>query len=126
MSDIERRKKTEQVMRDFSNLVNDYNFEVEPFIKEFANKHRTLQQKMFGVFLSLLVHTASDDYYTDARNEDAKRKAKMLLEGYGEMLKQEYLETRVNPESAEAQKEAEEHKQYFLRKPMDYLKTPLI
>ena len=68
----------------FSDAVNSSNFKVDEFVETFTRQHRTLQQSMFGAMLAVVSKVGSDDYRTDARNEQSKSTAKKLLDGYEE------------------------------------------
>lgn len=61
------------------------------FIQAFSNQHRTLQQSAFGLMLKLMEHMASDEYRTDARNEDSKKIAQNLIKGFKIVKKAEYV-----------------------------------
>ena len=64
----------------FSDFVNSSNTEkFEEFVESFTNQHRTLQQSGFGLMLRVMEKIASDEYGTDARNEDSKKSHKTLL-----------------------------------------------
>ena len=65
---IQEKEKSEKVVNDFANLVNNMSFEPEHFIKCFARQHRTLQQKMFSTMMAVMVSMTKDEYGTDGRN----------------------------------------------------------
>ena len=94
MSDEKRDYKREakenavKLVDDFSNLVNG-SPDVEAIVEQFKREHRTLQQSMFRVILTLIVSMTKDDYHTDGRNEQSKDIAKKLILGYAEMVKRE-------------------------------------
>lgn len=75
----------------FSDAVNSSNFKVDEFVEHFTRQHRTLQQSMFGAMLSIVAKVGSDDYRTDGRNEQSKKTAKKLLDGYEEETYKEYI-----------------------------------
>jgi hypothetical protein len=82
---------------------------------------------MFGVILSLIVKMASDEYSTDGRNESSKEMAKMLVAGYAEMYKQDYLDAEPGRRGDKFYEErAEEYKQGILKNPSDYFGVPCI
>lgn len=73
-------KELAEVITDFVNSSNkEKNLE---FIEAFSCQHRTLQQSAFGLMLQTLEHIASDEYRTDARNEDSKKVAQTLMKGF--------------------------------------------
>ena len=84
----EAREKAVKLVDDFSNLVNG-SPDVEAIVEQFKREHRTLQQSMFRVILTLIISMTKDDYHTDGRNEYSKEVAKKLICGYAEMVKQE-------------------------------------
>jgi len=59
-------------------------YKIVEFVETFTRQHRTLQQSMFGAMLAVVSKVGSDDYRTDARNEQSKSTAKKLLDGYEE------------------------------------------
>ena len=61
------------------------------FIEGFCRQHRTLQQSAFGMMLELMEHMTTEDYRTDGRNEDSKKIAKTLIDGFKEAKKKEYI-----------------------------------
>ena len=101
--EIERKAcKNEQEFRDadavmtaLGNYVN-YRKNTQAFIDAFKREHRTLQQSMFGMFLALMEDMATDNYHTDGRNEDSKKMAQTLLEGFKHAKKQEYIKDGVS------------------------------
>jgi hypothetical protein len=89
-----------QLAIEMSNFVNVYGFDKEEFIKSFCRQHRTLQQSMIGLMLATIEHVASDDYRTDARNEQSQKVAKQLLAGYNEEVYKELVAQGTSEESA--------------------------
>lgn len=71
------------------------------FIQAFSNQHRTLQQSAFGLMLKLMEHIASDEYSTDGRNEDSKKTAKDILNGFKIVKKAQYLSEGISEKDAE-------------------------
>lgn len=118
------KEKDVQVIIDFSNAVNNYNFDMKSFIEQFKREHRTLQQSMFRAMLGIIVAMSKDDYHVDGRNEYSKETAILLVQGYAEMKKQEYLKQNGTDEFY--QKRAEELKQHILREPEMFFNLPLI
>ncbi len=47
-----------------------------------SSEHRTLQQSTMKAFLEFIEFAASDDYRTDGRNEETKRMAQRLIDGF--------------------------------------------
>lgn len=87
---MEQNEKIEKLLEDFSDVVNNFNFDQEKFNQEFCRKHRTLQQSMFRAMLGLIGHMSTEEYRTDGRNEQSKTRAKMILEGLaGQIVKKE-------------------------------------
>ena len=77
------------------NYVN-YRKSPKAFIEAFKREHRTLQQSAFRMLLELVEEMASVSYQTDGRNEDSKKMAQTLLEGFKLAKKQEYLNQGVS------------------------------
>jgi len=101
--------------------------ENKKFFEEFCRKHRTLQQSMFRVILSLLVQMTTENYRTDGRNEQSKDIAQKLIRGYADQIKEEYLDESPERRGDEYyEKKAEEYKQSVLENPASYLGVPLI
>ncbi len=101
--------------------------ENQKFFVEFTKKHRTLQQNMFRVILSLLVKMTDDDYRTDGRNEYSKSVAQKLILGYSDQLKEEYLDAEPERRGDEFyERRAEEIKQSCIKNPAMYLGLPSI
>ncbi len=73
-------KELAEAITDFVNSSNKEKH--QEFIESFSHQHRTLQQSAFGMFLKLTEHMASDEYHTDARNEDSKKVAQTLIKGF--------------------------------------------
>ena len=116
-------EKMEQVVEDFSNVVNSFSDYSKPFIKGFTSQHRTLQQSMFGCITKLVGHMASDEYRTDGRNEQSKKVATAMLNGIREMyLQQEvdyYQRSGYSPEEIEVKSKA--FRESFDKNPSNYL-----
>lgn len=68
-----------------TNYVNTFGDKSTEFNSAMGNEHRTLQQSFTKLALKWIEHVASDDYRTDGRNEDSKKTAKLLLEGFGKL-----------------------------------------
>jgi hypothetical protein len=75
---MDKEETMETVIRIFSVAVNSGSFNQDAFNRAFSTQHRTLQQAMFGKILKLIHFMASDDYYTDGRNEHSKKMAQEL------------------------------------------------
>lgn len=90
-------KNTKELVQEVSDYVNTFNDKGNEFCKAMSCEHRTLQQSFTKLCLNWLEHCASDEYRTDARNEQSKRiamelldcfKQKQIKEGFtGETLK---------------------------------------
>lgn len=122
------QEKSESLIRDFSNLVNNFSFDTEFFIESFSREHRTLQQSMFRTIVELICFMASDEYHTDGRNESSKEMAKNFISGYAENQKQKekghYLRSGYSEE--EAEEKAEEYKRQIIAEPKKYLRVPCV
>jgi len=120
-----REKNIEKLIEDFSNVVNSMSFgavENRKFFEEFCRQHRTLQQSMFRVILSLLVQMTTEDYRTDGRNEQSKDIAQKLICGYADQVKEAYLDESPERRGDEYyERKAEEIKQSVLENPTSYL-----
>lgn len=71
-----------ELTNELTNYVNTFTADHDAFIKAFCSEHRTLQQSSFRMMLKLIEHMASDDYRTDARNDQSKVIAKKLIAGF--------------------------------------------
>lgn len=124
----EREEKTRQLVKDFENLVNGQT-DPEIFFDQFKRCHRTLQQKMFGMMVHIIVLIASDDYHTDGRNVHTQKTAQNLIKGYAKQMREvyykEFAESRYYSPERAAQI-ADEEEQGILKNPLDYLSMPLI
>jgi hypothetical protein len=73
-------KELAEALTDFVNSSDKDKY--QEFIAEFSCQHRTLQQSAFGLMLKTVEHVASEDYRTDARNEDSKKVAQTIMKGF--------------------------------------------
>ena len=98
------RLKLEQELKQGRELADalgeyvNYRRSTKGFIEAFKREHRTLQQSAFRMLLELIEEMASDNYHTDGRNESSKE---VLLKGFKEVKKQEYLKEGLSEERAE-------------------------
>jgi hypothetical protein len=86
-----------ELTSEITNYLNTYGDKSVEFNEAMSREHRTLQQNFTRLCLAWIEHCASDDYWTDGRNEASKNTAKAILEGFekvqaekgynGEMLK---------------------------------------
>ena len=120
------QEKDVQVIKDFSNAVNNYNFDTKAFIEQFKREHRTLQQSMFRAMLALILEMSKDEYQVDGRNEYSKKTAQNLVRGYAEEMKQEYLREVCGVGDVYYEKRAEGIKQDILKQPHIYFNIPLV
>ena len=81
----ERTANAVKVMTDF---VNNYGHDPKEFAKMMEREHRTLQQSFTKLCLKWIEHIAQEEYRTDGRNEDSKKTAQKLLQGW-ELLRKE-------------------------------------
>jgi uncharacterized protein (UPF0305 family) len=96
----EELEQGKELVNVLGNYVN-YRKSTQGFIEAFKREHRTLQQSSFRMMLSLIEEMASDNYHTDGRNETSKQVAKMLIEGFKEMKKREFISQGETEEKAE-------------------------
>jgi len=68
-----------------TNHLNSYNDKSEEFNNAMSREHRTLQQNFTKLCLKWLEFVASEDYSTDARNEQSKEVSQTLLNGFREI-----------------------------------------
>lgn len=73
-------KELAEAITDFVNSSNKEKH--QDFIEAFSCQHRTLQQSAFGLMLQTIEHMASENYHTDARNQDSKKVAQTLMKGF--------------------------------------------
>ena len=81
-----------KVVEDFSNAINNfsYNENASAFFKAFSRQHRTLQQSMMRVMLAVIEKCATEDYRTDARNEDTKQVCINLVTAFDKEMSEKY------------------------------------
>jgi hypothetical protein len=94
-------KDADELMSALGLYVN-YRKSSKAFADAFKREHRTLQQSAFRMFLELMEEMATENYHTDGRNEDSKKMAQTLLEGFKLAKKQEYIKDGVSEERAES------------------------
>lgn len=73
-------KELAEAITDFVNSSNKE--KNKEFVEAFSCQHRTLQQSAFGLMLQTIEHMVSENYHTDARNEDSKKVAQTLMKGF--------------------------------------------
>ena len=100
LQEEKQRKEAQDLMDAIGNYVN-YGKSKKAFIEAFKREHRTLQQSAFRMFLELMEEMASENYHTDGRNDDSKKMAQTLLEGFKQAKKQEYINEGVSEKRAE-------------------------
>ena len=93
-------RDAKEVVGALGNYVN-YRRSSKGFAEAFKREHRTLQQSAFKMFLELMEEMATENYHTDGRNEDSKKMAQTLLNGFKLAKKQEYIEQGVSEQRAE-------------------------
>ena len=71
-------------------FVNGNHHRDEEFYKLMSNQHRTLQQNFTRLCLKWLEFVASDEYRTDGRNEDSKKVANEMLDGFLDKVAERY------------------------------------
>jgi hypothetical protein len=77
-------KNTKELVQEFSDYVNTFGDKSQEFCEAMSVEHRTLQQSFTRLCLKWLEHCASDEYRTDGRNEQTKKIAIELLDGFKE------------------------------------------
>jgi len=68
-----------------TNHLNSFNDKSEEFNLAMSREHRTLQQNFTRLCLKWIEFVASEEYLTDARNEQSKEVAQNLLSGFREL-----------------------------------------
>jgi tRNA(Met) C34 N-acetyltransferase TmcA len=82
-------KELAEALTDFVNSTNrEKNKE---FIEAFSNEHRTLQQSVIRLMLQTIEYAASDEYRTDARNQDSKTVAQTVMSGFKLAQTEKYI-----------------------------------
>ena len=91
-----------ELAQKLTDFVNTYSMsdKSKQFIEGFNRQHRTLQQSSMRLILELIENIASDDFHTDARNEQSKKVAKMLLKGFESEYIKELMSQGVSEERA--------------------------
>lgn len=77
-------EKTTELVSSLSSYVNSFNDKGYEFCKAMSTEHRTLQQRFTKLCLQWIEHCASEEYRTDARNEQSKDISKILLDTFRE------------------------------------------
>ena len=78
---IQRKAPAEEareVVRLFSNFVNNMGHDNKPFVEAVMSEHRTLQQQMFETMLACIAAWAKQEYF-DARNEFTVLKCREIM-----------------------------------------------
>ena len=75
-------KQTKELVKEVTDYVNTFNNKGQEFCEAMSCEHRTLQQSFTKLCLNWLEYCASDEYRTDGRNEQSKKIAMELLEGF--------------------------------------------
>ena len=75
-------KQTKELVQEVSDYVNTFNNKGQEFCEAMSCEHRTLQQSFTKLCLQWIEHCASAEYRTDGRNEQSKKIAMELLEGF--------------------------------------------
>jgi hypothetical protein len=109
--ELEQGKELVDVIGNYVN----YQKSTKGFIEAFKREHRTLQQSAFRMMLALMEEMASENYHTDGRNEESKNVAKMLIDGFKEMKKREFIN------QGETQEKAEQYANAYADKPSKFL-----
>lgn len=88
-----------ELANELTHFVNGWNeTKEEEFIESFCREHRTLQQSGVRLLLRLLAKVGSEEYGTDARNEQAHNVAKKMLKGFKKEMETEYISQGTSPE----------------------------
>ena len=85
------RLKVDELAREISNFVNGAGIdEVKELVELMAQDHPTLQQLKMKLACMFVEQMASKEY-TDARNEQSKKTAIAMIEGYKLSAKEEII-----------------------------------
>jgi hypothetical protein len=85
------RLKADELAKEISNFVNGAGInEVQQLVELMAQDHPTLQQSKMKLACMFVEQMASKEY-TDARNEQSKRTALAMIEGYKMSAKEEII-----------------------------------
>ena len=127
---LERKEKSQQLIKDFSDLVNG-SADSEAILSQFKKEHRTLQQSMFNEILKIICMVAKmdDKREIDGRNQYSKEVAVKLIEGYAEMIKKQEMKTLIHDcgyTEEQAEKKAEQYRISVIENPGIYLGLPTI
>jgi mannitol/fructose-specific phosphotransferase system IIA component (Ntr-type) len=79
-----KQEQIENLVDAFTKAFGTYNQKepTELFINAFMAQHRTHQQSLMKLMLSVVEFVASDEYKTDLRNEGSKKICKQIVEGF--------------------------------------------
>lgn len=72
----------EEVCQEFSALINQQEFDIPRFIRQFNKENPYIQQIMFNIAVEIIRNCARDDFVWDERNEWAHTFGKELWERY--------------------------------------------
>ena len=85
------RLKADELANEISNFVNGASInEVERLVELMGQDHPTLQQAKMRL-VCLFVEQMANKAYTDARNEQSKKTAIAMIEGYRVSMKSEII-----------------------------------
>lgn len=82
-------KQAKELVQEITDYVNSFNDKGIEFCSAMSVEHRTLQQSFTKLCLQWIEFISSDLYRTDARNEQSKKIAQELLQGFKELKKKE-------------------------------------
>lgn len=93
-----------QLAENLTDYINTYNTKekTDEFVKAFCRQHNTLQQSSFRMILGLIEHMATEQYHTDGRNEQSKKLAQKLLNGFKSEYRKELLSQGVSEQRVDS------------------------
>jgi hypothetical protein len=108
---------TKEVVKNLSDFVNTFDSDrYAEFAKQFKREHRTLQQSMIRLFVTVIEEVGDGEYHTDARNEGSKKLCKDIMSGWRKVMTEEFVKHGYSEEKA-----AELVKDFKLSKNLGYV-----
>lgn len=86
-----QEERVENLAQEISRFVNGASInELETLAKQMTKDHPTLQQSKMKLFCLFIEEMASKEY-TDARNDTSKKTAIMMIDGFKQATREQYI-----------------------------------
>lgn len=94
-------ERTSQAVNTLSDFVNTFDADrYSEFAKQFKREHRTLQQSMIRLFVTVIEEVGDGEYHTDARNEGSKKLCEDIMKGWRKVMSEEFVKYGYSEEKA--------------------------